>query len=68
MVEEMSARLKAMGIPFFGTKPELIKKKNKDGANAITDGSEEHNGVIEEVRLLELQRKMLVILEDLCQD
>ncbi|RFU27589.1 hypothetical protein B7463_g8764, partial [Scytalidium lignicola] len=68
MVEEMSSRLKAMGIPFFGTKPELIKKKDKDGVQANKDVLGEKSGMIDETQLLELQRKVLAILEDLCQD
>ncbi|KAH8808544.1 hypothetical protein F5884DRAFT_792569 [Xylogone sp. PMI_703] len=65
MVEEMTARMKAMGIPFFGTKPELVRKKDKEGVKANSDGP---GGVIDETQLLELQRKVLTLLEEMCQD
>lgn len=71
MVTEMTARLRSLGVPFFGTKTELVRVKGKlpdsaeeRGPNPPKDG----NGTIDETELMELQRKMLALLEDLCGD
>jgi hypothetical protein len=53
-----------MGVPFFGTRVELVKIAGKETPGAPKDGL----GMIEEVELVRLQRKMLVMLEDLCSD
>jgi len=68
MVREMSARLRSLGVPFFGTKSELVRSPGKD---AVGDGDgvqKEEKGTIDEADLVKLQRKMLGILEDLCSD
>ena len=62
MVKEMMGALKRLGVPFFGTKSELVKISRKDGTSKEVDGS------IGELELVKLQRRMLVILEDLCSD
>ncbi|QSZ35371.1 hypothetical protein DSL72_008241 [Monilinia vaccinii-corymbosi] len=70
MVREMNGELRNLGIPFFGTKSELVRvpgrsdAANGTGAN-VTEGEK---GVIDEEDLVKLQRKMLNILEDLCND
>lgn len=63
MAKEMTTKLRNMGVPFFGTRTELIRP--------ISGGtSKESNAkvVIDEIELVKLQRKMLNILEDLCSD
>lgn len=62
MVGEMGGKLQRLGVPFFGTRPELIRY---DGG---VDGAADEDGGrgITETELLEMQRRMLGILEDLC--
>ena len=64
MVKEMMAALRKLGVPFFGTRSDLIRVASKEGGGSGKDGQ----GMIEEAELIELQRRMLVILEDLCSD
>lgn len=72
MVKEMSAKLKNLGIPFFGTRTELVRVPAKEGKlvaakGAVVIGDADDGGKIEEKDLVALQKKMLAILEDLCQ-
>jgi hypothetical protein len=67
MVKEMNSRLKSLGVPFFGTKTELVRIAGKEKMSGF-DRTKDEKGVIDEVELVKLQRKMLVILEDLCSD
>jgi hypothetical protein len=62
MVREMSQRLRNMGIPFFGTKNELVVLASKGGPENIEKGK------IHEFELIKLQKKMLSLLEDLCKE
>ena len=70
MVKEMMGALRRLGVPFFGTRSELVRLKNgREGVGAsgggdVRDGKE----MIDEIELVKLQRRMLVILEDLCSD
>jgi Protein of unknown function (DUF2458) len=59
MVKEMSAKLKSFGVPFFGTKNDLVQRPGE----AVVEGKK-----ITEAELVELQRKMIVMLEDLCNE
>ena len=61
MVKEMSARLKGFGVPFFGTRSELVRKKGEEPV-------EEDGKKIGEMELVELQRRMIALLEDLCDE
>lgn len=63
MVGEMGGKLQRLGIPFFGTRPELIRYDG--GVDGAAD-DEGMGGGITESELLEMQRRMLGILEDLC--
>lgn len=65
MVREMSTRLGGFGVPFFGTKGELVRPSRKE---AESRSSREESGMIDELELVKLQRKMLAFLEDLCSD
>ncbi|KAF7920183.1 uncharacterized protein EAE97_011524 [Botrytis byssoidea] len=70
MVREMNGKLRNLGIPFFGTKSELVRIPGKSDATnrAATTGTEGEKGMIDEDELVELQKKMLNILEDMCND
>lgn len=70
MVREMNGKLRNLGVPFFGTKSELVRMPGRvDAANGkAANATEEEKGTIDESDLVELQRKMLNILEDLCND
>jgi hypothetical protein len=63
MVSEMTLRLKSLGVPFFGTRKELIVSTSDDLG---FDGS--HDQRIDGKQLLGLQRRMIEILEDLCAE
>ncbi|POS88090.1 hypothetical protein EPUL_000334 [Erysiphe pulchra] len=60
MVREMNAKLRSLGVPFFGTRSDLVRPAAKK--------AEKVKGVkeIDEVDLVKLQRRMLEFLEDLC--
>lgn len=71
MVTEMTSRLRNHGIPFFGTKSELVRVKSKQPGKVEKHGPnapKDDNQTIDEMELVELQRKMLALLEDLCSD
>lgn len=71
MVKEMMGALRRLGVPFFGTRSELVKVKDGGGEGAETSGGgskKDGPGMIDEVELVKLQRRMLIILEDLCSD
>ncbi|CCU81630.1 hypothetical protein BGHDH14_bgh02468 [Blumeria hordei DH14] len=63
MVREMNTKLRGLGVPFFGTKTELVRPASKNSGQPL-DGKE----MINEVDLVKLQRRMLEMLEDLCND
>jgi hypothetical protein len=66
MTKQMTSKLREFGVPFFGTKSELVKAYVK-GEGGI-EASQQDKGFVDELELVELQRKMLTILEDLCTD
>ena len=67
MVREMTAKLRTLGVPFFGTKSELVRIAGREEGDGINRPKIE-KGMIHEAELVKLQRKMLAILEDLCND
>ncbi|KAH8663005.1 hypothetical protein BGZ60DRAFT_79185 [Tricladium varicosporioides] len=67
MAREMSAKLKGLGVPFFGTRSELIRGKGESGGGGVS-ASQDGRIMIDEMELVKLQRKMLEILETLCGD
>lgn len=83
MVKEMTGKLRALGVPFFGTRSGLVvlrsRPESREGSAAEGDGNYEkeeqkkefekarERGRIHEMELVELQRKMLSILQDLCE-
>lgn len=69
MVKEMQAKLRSLGVPFFGTRSDLVRPMSKHASTATSASDlKTEKGVIEEVELVRLQRRMLAILEDLCSD
>ena len=69
MVKEMMAALRKLGVPFFGTRSDLVRVPGKEGAGGSGGGDgKDGQGMIDEAELVKLQRRMLVILEDLCSD
>jgi hypothetical protein len=66
MVQEMSTRLKNYGVPFFGTRPELIRVTGR--VKVQVERNDVEKAVIDEKELFKLQRRILGILEDLCSD
>lgn len=89
MVKEMTGKLRALGVPFFGTRSGLVVLRSqpgsREGSAAEGDGKgkdakdekEEQKkefeeareqGRIHEMELVELQRRMLAILQDLCEE
>jgi len=69
MVKEMSAKLKSLGVPFFGTKTELVRKPGTDPTPIGGFGAPgETRKLINEIELVELQRRMLNLLEELCDE
>lgn len=57
MNQEFTTKLRGLGMPFFGTKSNLVRRKG--------DKAKLENGMIAEVELVTLQRKMLDLLEDM---
>jgi hypothetical protein len=68
MVREMNSKLRSLGVPFFGTRSDLVRPVGKEPSVTEGSGGPEEKGMIDEVDLVKLQRKMLAILEDLCND
>jgi len=69
MVKEFSVKLRNMGIPFFGTRSDLIRKADNDPvAGSNPKDLQTSMKSITEKELVELQRKMLGLLEEMCRD
>lgn len=69
MVNATEAELQAMGVPFFGTRSELIVSENGTGGKS-DDRARKSGGTMKLSRkeLIDLQKKVLGLLQDLCQD
>lgn len=71
MTESHSAELKRLGVPFFGTKQDLVLPDD-DESNALSMSGDAQpagkNGEITKQQLLALQRKMLNHLVELYGD
>jgi hypothetical protein len=69
MEQSMTAELKALGVPFFGTNQSLVIPDDANlSKEQIQDAASKHSPRITESQLLELQRKMVKHLEDLYRD
>ncbi|KAI9700794.1 MAG: hypothetical protein M1836_002163 [Candelina mexicana] len=71
MVDASTRDLKTMGIPFFGTKQNLIREAPDEEANIglqYPDNKGRAENIISSDELLNLQRRMLETLEDLSRE
>jgi len=69
MVKEFSVKLRNMGVPFFGTRSDLIRKADSDPVpGSKPKDLQASMKSITEKELVELQRKMLGLLEEMCRD
>ncbi|EHK98628.1 hypothetical protein M7I_5569 [Glarea lozoyensis 74030] len=66
MTRQMTSKLQEFGVPFFGTKSELVRTRIQGEGDR--EASTQDKGTIDETELVKLQRRMLTILEDLCSD
>ena len=67
MVKAMSTELKALGVPFFGTHSNLIRKNGEQNLEAVGGRDKvEKERQIDESELIGLQRRMLALLEEMC--
>lgn len=73
MVKEFTLQLRSMGVPFFGTRMEYVVLPDKSAEGTPVEGGEKKpeeiqkvDGKVTEKELVELQRKMLELLESLC--
>jgi len=68
MVREMSTKLKNMGVPFFGTNSNLVIPVGKGEVVEGDGGRKLEKGMVHEVELVVLQKRMLELLEDMCRE
>lgn len=68
MVREMTVRLRNLGVPFFGTRSDLIIPAGKEKLAVEAGDSKVEKGKILEVELVNLQKKMLAMLEEMCSE
>ena len=69
MEEAMTAELKGLGVPFFGTSLDLIVADNEQAATATSSASNQRwSTPVTEAELLDLKRKMITHLEMLYRD
>lgn len=63
MQQSMERELQRLGIPFFGTSPDLIVHSRSDNRSAGNN-----NGAITEEELQTLRRRMIKFLSDYCAE
>lgn len=70
MAKSMSTELHRLGVPFFETKPHLIDKVGDGGPVQEWNDGKDRMGIggkrIGQQELVQLQRRMLEMLEDIC--
>ena len=65
----MTAELKSLGVPFFGTSVDLIVAEGQETSGAASSASHQKwSAPITEAELLDLKRKMVAHLEMLYRD
>ena len=67
MVNATSSELQTLGIPFFGMRQEFVLPEGKNNDDASGDGPVKRKR-LREGEVLALQKKVVELLEDLCQD
>lgn len=69
MEAAMTAELKALGVPFFGTHEGLVMADGYDPSEwQLQENQAKHCGLVAEPELLVLRRRMIQHLEDLYRD
>lgn len=69
METAMTAELKGLGVPFFGTSPDLIVPESHKASDATSSaGRPKWSMPVTETELLDLKRKMIAHLEVLYRD
>ena len=69
METAMTAELKSLGVPFFGTKEHLVVPDDCDMSKHQTpEDHPKYSTIVTESQLLDLKRKMVKHLEDLYRD
>jgi len=69
METAMTAELKGLGVPFFGTDEDLVVPDGHDKSKEqLPDGKPRWSQMITESELLQLRRRMVGHLEDLFRD
>jgi hypothetical protein len=65
MTDTQSAKLKSLGVPFFGVRPDLVLPDDDESADDVGSPPSDGSGKISKKQLLALQRRMLDYLTDL---
>lgn len=70
METDMTAELKGLGVPFFGTQEQLIVADDDDAASLAQTSADrpKWSPVVTKSQLLKLRRRMIEHLEDLYRD
>jgi len=68
MEEAMTAEMKGLGVPFFGTSLDLIVADDQQAASAASTSRPKWSPLVAEAELLDLKRKMVGHLEMLYRD
>ncbi|KAL1861918.1 hypothetical protein Plec18170_000742 [Paecilomyces lecythidis] len=73
MAKALDSELRALGIPFFAVKHTLVKAAAGEGGKAMSESSaihtkleESEDGMLSREELSALQRRMVELLQDLC--
>jgi len=69
MEEAMTAGLKGLGVPFFGTSLDLVVTDDQQAASAVSSAARpKWSPLVTETELLDMKRKMISHLEMLYRD
>lgn len=69
MAAAMTAELKSLGVPFFGTSESLIVPDDRElSESKLPDGHPKYSPLVTRTELTALQGKMVDLLEDLYRD
>lgn len=68
MVNEMTRKFKNLGIPFFGISSRLVIPVGKGEVVEGDGGIKLEKGMLHELDLVALQKRMLVFLEEMHSD
>ncbi|KAI9799650.1 MAG: hypothetical protein M1833_003965 [Piccolia ochrophora] len=71
MAVSMNTELRSLGVPFFGTKGQLVTPKGDSTIAPSSDGTSAQGNSSDKISIAELQRlqkRMLDLLEDMCKE